>query len=361
MWMWVRIPVLSNNADTVLYMYYGGGGIPGQQDPENVWDSHYKMVLHFDETSRSAGAYNDHEDSTVNSNSAEAQASMEDTMDTEGLIDGADDFDGVSDYLTTDDFYVTNITISCWVNPTNMSFINAMFYQADTSVKFQFHADKYHFKIVGTDAPADGYISGDLSGRLRTWFQAALTYDGSTVRSYVDGIEEDTNPNGSGHIVDIAGIWYIGNYSSGRFAGVMDEMRISDTARSAGWLKTSHTNQIAPHAFATFGAEEESAVMSGMQPWPDSLQGWNYRQKITIMPSSPTLTNFPALLTEDIVRSGLWIHANTNGSDILFTDDDGETKLSHEIEMYETNTPQMDIWVKVPTIDPPSFGVRLNV
>jgi len=86
--------------------------------------------------------------------------------------------------------------------------------------------------------------------------------------------------------------------------------------------------------------------------WYDSL--WRYRQKITILASrvsgSGTLTNFPLLVTHASVDLNLFEQAQGNGNDILFTKDDHTTKLSHEIEQYDTNTDHVAIWVKIPEL-----------
>lgn len=41
---WVRIPVLSHEAGTVMYIYYGNASCPAQESRQGVWDSHTRMV-----------------------------------------------------------------------------------------------------------------------------------------------------------------------------------------------------------------------------------------------------------------------------------------------------------------------------
>ena len=40
------------------------------------------------------------------------------------------------------------------------------------------------------------------------------------------------------------------------FLGVLDEVRVSSVARSAGWLRTQVDNQVAPAAFVVVGPEQ---------------------------------------------------------------------------------------------------------
>jgi len=47
---WVRIPLLSHTADTIIYLCYGHKEDRAAQNPQAVWDAHYKLVLHLDAT-----------------------------------------------------------------------------------------------------------------------------------------------------------------------------------------------------------------------------------------------------------------------------------------------------------------------
>ncbi|MFO0703134.1 MAG: DUF2341 domain-containing protein [Patescibacteria group bacterium] len=80
-------------------------------------------------------------------------------------------------------------------------------------------------------------------------------------------------------------------------------------------------------------------------------QAWGFRRKITFDNSSQNenLTNFVVMVKLDSNRVN---YANTqnNGEDIRFTDSDGTTKLSYEIEKWD-ETGTSIAWVKVPQID----------
>ena len=78
---------------------------------------------------------------------------------------------------------------------------------------------------------------------------------------------------------------------------------------------------------------------------------WSYRKAVTIDASKipSTQTNFPVLvkLNSD---SDLANDAQADGDDILFTSSDGSTKLSHEIEDFNSSTGELVAWVKVPSL-----------
>lgn len=88
---WVRIPKLSSLTDTTIYMYYGDPTCGNQENVTGVWDANYVMVQHLEETSGI------HYDSTSNGNDGTAYGGL--NQDILGQIDGADDFDGVDDYI----------------------------------------------------------------------------------------------------------------------------------------------------------------------------------------------------------------------------------------------------------------------
>jgi hypothetical protein len=92
---WVRIPSLSSTSDTEIYMLYGNSDCEDQWNPEAVWDEHFVMVHHMEET---AGT---HFDSTGNQYAGEATAGVEqDAVGAmEGSLDGGDEFLGGNDWV----------------------------------------------------------------------------------------------------------------------------------------------------------------------------------------------------------------------------------------------------------------------
>lgn len=78
---------------------------------------------------------------------------------------------------------------------------------------------------------------------------------------------------------------------------------------------------------------------------------WSYRRAITIDNSSnpSALTNYQVRI--DLSSSNFdFSKAQLSGADLLFTDSDGITVLSHWIESYNSSAQTATIWVKVPSI-----------
>ena len=88
--------------------------------------------------------------------------------------------------------------------------------------------------------------------------------------------------------------------------------------------------------------------------WYD--ENWDFRKLITIDSTkvSGTHTNFPIIV--DITDSDLLTGANSDGSDILFTDSDGTTLLNFEIERYDSLNGNLLAWVEVPNVDSSNGG-----
>jgi hypothetical protein len=85
--------------------------------------------------------------------------------------------------------------------------------------------------------------------------------------------------------------------------------------------------------------------------WHDTA--WHYRQKITIFPTvtDTNLTDFPYLIKIDDPTNELFVNAQTDGDDILFTASDGITQLDHEIEKYDAIGNELFAWVKIPMLN----------
>ena len=79
---------------------------------------------------------------------------------------------------------------------------------------------------------------------------------------------------------------------------------------------------------------------------------WLFRQKITILSTvtDTNLTDFPYLIKINDPTNELFVNAQTDGDDILFTASDGTTKLEHEIEKYDSAGNALWAWVKIPLL-----------
>ncbi len=115
---WVKIPHLSANVDTVLYMYYGNAVCGDQQNVSGTWDENYKMVHHLDET---VGTLYD---STSCGNNATNDGAV---YNSSAKIDGGYDFTDSGNINCGNDnsLDITNtLTLEAWVKDPPINQVN---------------------------------------------------------------------------------------------------------------------------------------------------------------------------------------------------------------------------------------------
>ncbi len=267
---WVKIPSLSGSADTDIYMYYGNSGAGNQENATAVWDSNYKMVQHLQEASGGANAI---KDSTSSANHGTDNNSP--TFGATGQINSAISFDGSNDYIfvsSPSPTSLTDFTVSGWVNWDSSYTERGAIFSTDS-----FKLDVY----LKTDNTTEVWIGGSVVAsnstvQFGTWEYWVATRAGSTVKLYRDGAFD----NSAADSTSISGVtkYFIGSQDdSGGYdgKGTLDEVRLSDAARSADWILTGYNNQSNPSGFITLGSEEAGgapAVVGGMVYPVDKVQ-----------------------------------------------------------------------------------------
>ena len=83
-----------------------------------------------------------------------------------------------------------------------------------------------------------------------------FVFDGTQAQVYIDGSTYDlpVKPLVYGGI-DTVKLMTRGDALT-KYAGKMDEVRLSTTARSTEWIQTAYNNQNSPSTFMSFGSEE---------------------------------------------------------------------------------------------------------
>lgn len=174
-----------------------------------------------------------------------------------GQIAGGLDFDGTDDHVdlgnpSSFDFGTGNWTISGWFKgplvPQRSIVANGgddsggirWFLGVNDFSEMKLTCDDNSLKIstLGTTDVTDG-----------SWHWGTAVRDGTTLRIYTDGTEENTNTCAAGY--DLSGTSqrnaYIGaitNHSTGSLykymVGEIDEVRVASTARSADWIAAQY-------------------------------------------------------------------------------------------------------------------------
>ncbi|WP_167975071.1 DUF2341 domain-containing protein [Lentzea indica] len=268
---WVKVPSLSTTADTVIYMYYGNASAGDQQTAGAVWDSGFTGVWHLSEGPTSTVPQ--FKDSTGNANHGTAQGSIPSGAQVAGKVDGSITLDGTNDYIsTTNQATVPNtVTVEAWFKTSTASGKKIVGYASDQTGTTEANYDRMLW--VGTDGKLrfgvyDGVLRIGASAGTVTdgaWHHAVGVYDNvaQTLTLYLDGAVSSSVATGTTP-QSYTGWWRIGSYmmyagwtnsAAGYFPGSVDEVRVSTTARSAGWITTEYNSQSSPSTFSSTAGE----------------------------------------------------------------------------------------------------------
>ncbi len=128
---WVNITSLSSSSDTMIWMFYNNSGSSNQQNPTGVWDSNYVGVWHLNETGTGTRY-----DATSNNNDG-TPTNYDNDEATTGIIDGADQLDGNSDYISMGNiltFANTNdLMLEAWFSTSSFATLNPILERARLS------------------------------------------------------------------------------------------------------------------------------------------------------------------------------------------------------------------------------------
>ncbi len=266
--VWVSVPALSTTTNTSLYLYYGNATCPDQQDAVHVWDAYDQGVWHLGETATAGGTTAVHADSTGHGHSGAQNGNS----DAPGKLGRGQAFDGVSNYInimTPGSVVIdtADCTISAWVRtsaaaPQGFGLVTKAMGAtsvANSKVLAVVSNTKLGFQNTGNAAySGSGPAVNDGNWHHVVWTQTMV---GAAWDFYVDGIHDhfgslNLTPDGAGFTLRFGSVATGSAYADAFFAGTIDEVRISSTPRSAGWILTSFHNQGNPNAFAVLGPEE---------------------------------------------------------------------------------------------------------
>jgi hypothetical protein len=267
---WVNVTYLSASEDTVLYMYYGNGSCTSQENIAGVWDSHYRLVQHLNETSGT------HYDSTVHDNDGTQAGGVD--QNAVGIVDGADSFDGVDDYINCGNdasLDVSSITVSGWIKPHLSGDDWQRLLAKETAGNgaggygVYVHTDgEIYFGLNGSMVNTTGYsVAADV------WSQVVCTADGVNEKIYINGELILTSSEGLIPASSSAPLWIARspNVVDRAFNGSVDEVRVSNPVRNASWINTSYLNIVDPDGFHQFGEQESQMPLDEIPPEISSI------------------------------------------------------------------------------------------
>jgi hypothetical protein len=262
-WVWVMVPQIdSGSSEDSIWMYYGNPAASDGQDITDVWDTDYLGVWHLSE---SAGPI---ADSTSTDNSGTNNGA---TFTLSGAVANAYSFNGNGDAIETSSYtysFAEQMTIEAWfkysgpgtgsprileISKTGNADSHCLAPDSDGSLR-AWAETASGSRVASVDDP-NSYNDGE-------WHYMVYTYSNPDGILYVDGDETDS-ASGASSDLDDGQYFIIGAVSDGstqfnhtdhEFDGSIDEVRISNNARSADWIKAQYLSM--DDSFISFGEEE---------------------------------------------------------------------------------------------------------
>jgi len=235
---WVRVPTVSTTVDTVIYLWYGNAAITtSQENVTGVWDANFKGVWHLGNGTTLSGADSTGQSPGTLINAPTAQA---------GLINGEGVFNGSTQYINAPlPAPLSSYTWSCWAKPAALGAGRAPLGRNGTAEPFlQMGASPFPWSFEAAISTVNAAVG--------TRVYLVGIQNGSAESLYVDGVLNGTATFTPPNNLDTLNI---GRRGDGiYFNGSIDEVRVSNIARSADWVTTEYNNQFSPSTFYAVSA-----------------------------------------------------------------------------------------------------------
>lgn len=282
---WVKIASVSHTVDTPYYVGVGDATITTFQGNVNgTWDSNFQRVWHLPNgTSLSAN------DSTVNANNGTINGATA----VAGAVDGAASFVSASSQYI--DMGASNtalsgqdsFTIEFFLKPTTLSVGQMIVSQWVTALAFIVQLDNTDptSLLIATNDASSGFgvlnsAPGTLTAGTRNYIAITWASLNIPLNTTFWNVYKDGTPTGVFNTVnscaairtstDHLQMGAIGNAVASNFLnGVLDEVRISKSIRSADWIKTTFNTTNSPSTFSTLtfpaaGGSSATFLMMGV-------------------------------------------------------------------------------------------------
>jgi hypothetical protein len=261
-YIWVKIPQISQNSNTdFVYLYYGNSSAEDAQSPTEVWSNSYAGVWHMNNNPQSSQVL----DSLGVHNGAPTGV-MDESQAVDGLLGKGLDFSGSNTVELGDSASLkpSNITLEAWVKPEYFDYYLGIISSMQgwgSGFSLHIHPDRPGAMVSGA------YLnSSTVDPEVEVWYHIVATHNDSNEENilYVDG---------TSHKSSIRDVTYLDGavttigcfYTSGslKFNGIIDEIRISNTVRSAGWVAANHAAEKEDDVFCSYSDIEYKYSQSG--------------------------------------------------------------------------------------------------
>lgn len=296
--IWIRVPTLEDGTNKTLYLYYGEGTDHTQDAgylPTGTWDIHYLSVYHMYNSGSSELVY----DSTTYFDYATKWASGHPNESIDAKVYRSQEYDGVDDgiYLASSALYEpSSISLESWYKMTEWGSTYPRLLSKEAATAALPYALELH--RGSTYASGIGMYIGGFEGEHGVyntniltkkndgiWHYAMGTFatgsaDTNYLNVYIDG-DKGTTTNTpfsiSGTLeFNSSGVVIGDNFVKNReFEGIIDEVRISNIARSYGWYLTNYRCISSNRTFLSLG-KQSPLREKDLQIYYSSMSGRNF-------------------------------------------------------------------------------------
>lgn len=246
---WVNVTL---NADSITISRYMNENEPSSYEPERVWLA-YTSVYHLQE--KTGTRY----DSTKLNNLTTVTGN---TASSWGIIDGSAEFDGTGDDLRASDsssldaLGTIGVTVEAWVNADTLTQYDTLVEKTDNSWTSNIHL---YYDTNNMKNCIDGYVNCGSVAFTETneWVYIVGTWDKANINIYKNTIvgtpKADSSAMSSNNELLLIGGESSDNYD---LDGELDEVRLSDSAKTIDWINQSYQMVINQTVLVVFGDGE---------------------------------------------------------------------------------------------------------
>ncbi len=264
---------LSSSATTDLYLYYDSthadnttyvGDVGSRTE---VWDSNHKAVYHMSESSYPYyDSTSNSKDSTDGTYPAQIDAKIGKGQDFERDSSNYIKVPTLANWSTTE----TELTLEAFVKLESVSNYETVFHSGDDGT-FILRLNSDNTFVFGIHSNSTWYwntTAGTYTSGV--WYHLVASWKKNDYLKFYINASPESNVSSPDYYLTDLGTTYpmvFGEYSGGGtpadyFDGIMDEVRVSNTVRSAAWIKASYYTET--DNLVSWGSEETSATNNAL-------------------------------------------------------------------------------------------------